>query len=387
MPQSFITIRGSLQEASIGRIIGTLTESGSEYTTFNFTIDTLSVLEKVSGDQNENKELDQEELNQYEDKIADWLEDSIALEANGREQERELTGIELKEQNGTNMMIVHWRYPAFEAGTTINVNDGLYYNDGNTTYTDLLAATRGEELSQAVLQGKERDWTILLTDMQVDQAQAEAGETPINTTEPEAPSTSTEDAAQTNNSSAESTSSNSAWLSFFKLGMEHILGGYDHLLFLLALLLGRQTFKQTVFTITAFTIAHSITLTLTYLEIIHLPSKLIESVIALNIIYVAFENIFLKKIRFRWAVTFLFGLIHGMGFADILLGMNIPAKYVAIDLASFNIGIEVIQLVLIAIALPILRYLQKYKQYVYSVRAVSVLIALMGAVWLVDRVM
>ena len=118
--------------------------------------------------------------------------------------------------------------------------------------------------------------------------------------------------------------STSGWFSFLKLGMNHILTGYDHLLFLLSLLIARQTFKQIATTITAFTIAHSITLTLTVLGMIDVPSSFVEPAIALSICYVALENIFRQKISYRWVITFVFGLIHGMGFADILKEMNIP---------------------------------------------------------------
>ncbi|WP_347880058.1 HupE/UreJ family protein [Paenibacillus sp. BK720] len=103
--------------------------------------------------------------------------------------------------------------------------------------------------------------------------------------------------------------------------------------------------------------------------------------------YVAIENIFSQKVRFRWLVTFAFGLIHGMGFADILLGMDIPKPYVAIDLASFNIGIEIIQLCLIALAVPVIRYAQHYKGYFRTVQAASILIAAAGAFWLCERLL
>ncbi|SEL72066.1 HupE/UreJ family protein [Paenibacillus sp. OK003] len=359
---------------------------GEEKTTVDFSIDELSVLENIKADTNNNEKLDQDELDVWGDKIADWIGDSIALEADGRQQAETLLGLDMKDENGTRYVTIHWQFPAYPSGTTITINDGLYYNNGNTTYTNLLAATQGGQLSQAILQGKEREWTILLTENQVSQEQSTV-EQQENTTTATPSSTSSDSTPGAKKTTAQSPGTRSAWVSFLELGMKHILGGYDHLLFLLALLLGRQTFKQYALTITAFTVAHSITLTLTYLDLIHLPSKWIEAGIALSIVYVAVENIFLRNIRIRWLITFLFGLIHGMGFADILMGMHIPAKEVAIDLASFNIGIEMIQLALVAIALPILTYLQKRTAYNTGMKAASWLIAAAGAFWLVERLL
>ncbi|MDN4604505.1 HupE/UreJ family protein [Paenibacillus sp. F6_3S_P_1C] len=362
---------------------------GQEGTTLDFSIDETSVLENIKADTNNNEKLDPDELDIWGDKIADWIGDSIALEADGRQQAETLLNLDMKDENGTRYVTIHWEFPAYSPGTTITINDGLYYDNGNTTYTNLLAATQGGQLSQAILQGKERDWTILLTENQISQGEPTVEQQEMTTPAPQSPSSTDSGSPphEVEQTTSHSPAARSAWLSFLQLGMNHILGGYDHLLFLLALLLGRQTFKQYALTITAFTVAHSITLTLTYLDLIHLPSKWIEAGIALSIVYVAVENIFLRNIRFRWLITFLFGLIHGMGFADILMGMHIPAKEVAIDLASFNIGIEIIQLALVAIALPILKYLQKRSAYNNGMKVASCLIAAAGAFWLFERLL
>ena len=110
--------------------------------------------------------------------------------------------------------------------------------------------------------------------------------------------------------------------SFATLGIEHILAGYDHLLFLLVLLVTGGGFRQLLKTVTAFTIAHSITLALTVLGVLSLPSQIVESAIALSIVYIAAENLFRRNSvalqRQRLVVTFGFGLLHGMGFAGLL---------------------------------------------------------------------
>ena len=145
-------------------------------------------------------------------------------------------------------------------------------------------------------------------------------------------------------------------------GMNHILEGFDHLLFLFTLLIARQSFKQYAALISAFTIAHSLTLTLTVIGWIDLSPNIVEPAIALSICYVAIENIIRKKLRTGWMMTFVFGLIHGMGFADILQEMNIPKHELAFDLISFNLGIEAVQL---GIVVKLLRmhilFLQRWK--------------------------
>ncbi|MDG0814280.1 HupE/UreJ family protein [Cohnella rhizosphaerae] len=177
----------------------------------------------------------------------------------------------------------------------------------------------------------------------------------------------------------------SGWFSFFKLGMNHILGGYDHLLFLFSLIVARQTFKQYAAMITAFTIAHSVTLTLTVLGWISVPGSIVEPLIALSICYVAVDNMLRANVRYRWVLTFLFGLVHGMGFADILVEMNLPRASLGIDLASFNLGIEAVQLGLIAVCLPLLYALHRYKHEKRVVYAASSLALLLGGLWLFER--
>jgi hydrogenase/urease accessory protein HupE len=164
------------------------------------------------------------------------------------------------------------------------------------------------------------------------------------------------------------------------------LTGYDHLLFLFALLLRRQTFKQYALIVTSFTIAHSITLSMAGLGIMDLPSKFVESIIALSIIYVAAENIFKKEIHYRWGLTFVFGLIHGLGFANILQEMNLSKGNLASALISFNIGIEVVQLGIVLLLLPILTYLHRMKESPKYIKFGSIVIILFGAFWLVQRV-
>jgi hypothetical protein len=175
--------------------------------------------------------------------------------------------------------------------------------------------------------------------------------------------------------------------SFFKLGVEHILAGYDHLLFLGALLLRGGRLLSLFKIITAFTIAHSITLALAVLGIVTLPERLVESVIAASIVYVALENILLRDAPSqRWLVSFLFGLVHGLGFASALGPLQLPAGRLAVALFSFNLGVEAGQAIVIAVLLPVLIWMRGASWERRTVQAASGAVAVMGFIWLMERV-
>ena len=187
-------------------------------------------------------------------------------------------------------------FPAFSPGDTLIFNDGFYFNDTGTNYIDLISASYLGETSEAVLEGKNRTWTMLITEVQ--QEQSSNGEQVAQQEQPspgEQAAQPTPNQKQSEQANPSQTATSSSWLSFLKLGMSHILTGYDHLLFLLSLLIARQTFKQIATTITAFTIAHSITLTLTVLGIIDIPSSFVEPAIALKYLLCSFGEYFSSK--------------------------------------------------------------------------------------------
>jgi hydrogenase/urease accessory protein HupE len=141
---------------------------------------------------------------------------------------------------------------------------------------------------------------------------------------------------------------------FAWMGIEHIFTGFDHILFILALLIASVSLKDLIKTLTGFTIAHSITLCLAALNLFTLPGRMVEILVPVSIIYVGLENLFLKSHKHRFWVASAFGLIHGFGFADIL------SKYLPADssklwcLFSFNLGVEIFQVGLCALAFPLL---------------------------------
>jgi hydrogenase/urease accessory protein HupE len=148
-----------------------------------------------------------------------------------------------------------------------------------------------------------------------------------------------------------SSSTGIAW-SMLKLGVEHILTGADHLVFLLGLLLVGGRLRSLLAAVSAFTLAHSITLALASLSVFVPSPRLVEPAIALSIAYVGLENLFVKDASKRWRITFPFGLIHGFGFAGALREIGLPHGQIPIALVSFNLGVEIGQLGVLAIVLP-----------------------------------
>lgn len=173
-------------------------------------------------------------------------------------------------------------------------------------------------------------------------------------------------------------------VSFFRLGVEHIFIGIDHILFLLSLLVVCK-FRELLKIVTSFTIAHTITLILATLEVIALPGRLVETAIAATIVYVAVENFWIKDTSRRWILTFVFGLIHGFGFAGVLKELGLPAVGLVRSLVSFNVGVEVGQVVIVLALFPFIVALKKWKRGRIVQNTISGAIALCGLGWFIDR--
>lgn len=172
---------------------------------------------------------------------------------------------------------------------------------------------------------------------------------------------------------------------FFALGVEHIATGYDHILFLIALLLVGGGLRALVAIVTAFTVAHSITLSLAVLDVVHLPSRLVESAIALSIAWVALENMVFDRVRGRWRITFTFGLMHGFGFASVLREMHLPRAGLIASLLAFNLGVEAGQLAIVLVTYPFIALLQRSARRTMVVRGLSALILLLALWWFLER--
>ncbi|MBP0723673.1 HupE/UreJ family protein [Bacillus sp. RG28] len=344
-----------------------------EQTKLSFLLDEISVIELTSGDVNHNGMLEPEEFNAIKSKMEKILQEHLILKINDKEQNwSKIEEMSLNRKGENTQLHFVATYPALLPSQSISLTDNLYQND-TKNYVDLVKINYGNQNSTSALSGTNRTWSMILSDN--DYAGFHSNSTNSNTVQPTHINTKTDQPISND------------WFSFLKLGMNHILSGYDHLLFLLSLIIARQSFKQFATVITAFTLAHSLTLTLTVLGIIHVPPSIVEPAIALSICYVAIDNIIRKEVSHRWVLTFFFGLIHGMGFADILVGMHIPKSELAIDLASFNIGIEIIQLSIIALLLPLLALLHRSKYSRYTITSISTIAFLLGGIWLFQRIL
>lgn len=173
---------------------------------------------------------------------------------------------------------------------------------------------------------------------------------------------------------------------FVRMGIEHILGGYDHLLFLFALVIVGGAARSLLRVVTAFTVAHSITLALAVLGVVSPPARIVEPAIALSIVYVGFENLARRDRDKRWRITFLFGLVHGFGFAGALADVSLTRADIPWALVSFNIGVEAGQLVVLVLLWPVVTWLRRWEPFDRRlVPALSFCVAMAGAVWFLER--
>jgi hypothetical protein len=193
---------------------------------------------------------------------------------------------------------------------------------------------------------------------------------------------------------------------YLALGVEHIFTGYDHLAFLAALLLAtglarrsdahgparanepRVALREVLKVVTAFTVAHSITLIVSTLRPGLVDTRWVEPAIAASIAFVGVENLFPRAPRRRWLVVFAFGLVHGLGFSSVLREIGLPARGLVLSLLAFNLGVELGQLAVVAIVLPIVLGFARRRPAAFErwgLRGASAAIAIAGAIWLVLR--
>jgi hypothetical protein len=175
---------------------------------------------------------------------------------------------------------------------------------------------------------------------------------------------------------------------YLVLGFEHILPlGVDHVLFVLGLFLLSARLRPLMLQVTAFTVAHSVTLALSILGWVSLPSRIVETLIALSIAYVAIENLFTTELKpWRPALVFGFGLLHGLGFAGVLRELGLPTGELASALVAFNVGVELGQLAVVALAMLLAGWARNRPWYRERVTVpASVVIAAVGLWWAIER--
>ena len=193
------------------------------------------------------------------------------------------------------------------------------------------------------------------------------------------------------------------FLQFVRLGVFHIWTGFDHVLFLLALLFPsvlswqngkwevsanfRAAFFNVLKVVTAFTLAHSVTLSLAALKVVQINSRLVETTIAVSIMFAALNNIFAIMPGLNWLIAFCFGFIHGFGFASVLGGLGLERGNLAVPLVGFNIGVELGQLVIVSIFLPLAFKLRPTRLYRVGVlRFGSLIVVALAGIWAWERI-
>jgi hydrogenase/urease accessory protein HupE len=177
------------------------------------------------------------------------------------------------------------------------------------------------------------------------------------------------------------------FLPLVRMGVEHILTGYDHLLFLLGLVLVGGPLRSLAWAVTAFTLSHSITLALAAFGVWAPSPSIVEPCIALSIAYVGIENLFVDSAVGRFKITFPFGLVHGFGFASALRAAAIPHADIPLALFGFNLGVELGQLAAIAVLLPLVLAVRRNTAWRRpAMRACTAAVALAGVAWFVIRI-
>ena len=174
-------------------------------------------------------------------------------------------------------------------------------------------------------------------------------------------------------------------VAYFNLGFDHLLKGIDHIVFLICLIFLVNGFINLIKVVTAFTIAHSITLSLSFLGIVTISQSVIEALIALTIVFVALDAAENKNKNFPWYYAFGFGLLHGFGFSGALSEIGINNNELSLSLLFFNIGIEVAQLVIIPIPFLIVYFLNNNKIFQNIKYLTAIIIGGIGVYWFIDR--
>ena len=180
----------------------------------------------------------------------------------------------------------------------------------------------------------------------------------------------------------------SGWAGFIGLGATHILGGWDHLLFLAALLIGQRGLRSLLITVTAFAAAHSASLAAATLGWVHVTPVWVEPLIALSVVWMALETLLQRAANWRrHLLTLVFGLVHGLAFAEVLVELRLAGWPLARALLGFNLGVEVAQVMVVLLIAPALAWLARQPRGLEAERALSLAIAAFGLVWLLQRLL
>jgi hydrogenase/urease accessory protein HupE len=279
--------------------------------------------------------------------VGDYLRRGLTVILDGRPVAGQVVSLEPRSEDETGSLVVTLRYPADRPIETLRAHVA-FFSELTRQHRAVLTIRWGGAARQLVRLGP--------TDLQFERA----------TFTPSALATARE---------------------FLLWGMEHIFIGYDHIAFLVALLLVAAGWSELLRIVTSFTVAHSLTLLLSALDVIRVPSRLTEVLIAASIVYVAAENLWMRQApRARWALTFAFGLVHGMGFAtELRVRLAAMGGRVVLPVVAFNVGVELGQIAIVAAVFPVLLIIRRTAHRTRVVRWGSAAILVLGLGWLIER--
>lgn len=283
-------------------------------------------------------------LEEKRDILTDYLSSHFEILFNGEKAEGTIISTDVEKRAERDYAKILLEYPAAASDSSIQIHYNIFFDDNDPMHRNIMTYELGEERGQFAFQAGERELQI--------------GEETLV----------------------------SQITRFIELGFHHIMIGYDHILFVIALIFGARKLSDVLKVITIFTIAHSITLGLTALRFINFPPEIIEPLIALSIAYVAVESILGFSSKFRFSVVFIFGLIHGVGFAGALQLNNDITWQSLLSILSFNVGVEVGQALIIMLLFPLLLSIRKYKWSFYIHGATTTWIMGMGLFWYFERI-
>jgi hydrogenase/urease accessory protein HupE len=297
-------------------------------------------------DTNKNGVIEENELSQSHSKLKEFIAYHLLITSDGTIGQMNLQNINLIHRGNASFVHFNLEYVVEKQVTNYQIQYKFYFDGFDPGHQNLVTITSGDQRIEKVIN-------------------------------------------QSDNVVAGKVSSPSKWWNvlyeYTVMGMHHIWSGMDHILFVLGLIISAVNKRDFVKIVTAFTLGHSVTLALAATDSLILPASIVEPLIALSIVYIAIENIFLKSHKWRWAISLLFGFAHGFGFADLLRG-KLDNDFI-LPLFSFNFGVEIGQIVVLLLALPIIWFFRKTRLQHQATLGVSGLIGFSGIYWLIERIL
>lgn len=282
-------------------------------------------------------------LEKNRDVVADYLATHYEVFTDGAKAEGTVIETEIERRVGRDYAKFVIEFPAPSSKASVQIHYSIFFDDNDSMHRNIVSYDLGNKNGQFVFNSEERELNL--------------GKETVT----------------------------GQLFRFIQLGFHHIMIGYDHILFVMALVFGTRKVIDVLKVISVFTIAHSITLGLTALKLVNLPAEIVEPLIALSISFIAVENFFGFSSKYRFAVVFGFGLIHGMGFAGALQMSNDVTWRSLLSILSFNIGVEGGQAMIILLLFPLLLFIRRFQWSTVVHGAATAVIFGMGLFWYFQR--